>query len=1093
MTSRIQEDGTGGEAKWADIDDDEDDWAPETIEWNDGTKVTLAHTESSLSTTARDKDAKDAKDTKEKEANEPVTKGTSPVPTPPAQPSPREPPKTLASRNQTSVGPNATVLRVGANAERQQQQVKAAAAKASGDQSSSAAGRSPAPPPAKSPWATLPPIDRVSPINPPVQQPPPSFARGPQREQRSPDKLASSVPTREIAADDFNRSWRDTNPNTPKELYNSQSGKYEPVTETRRGILRSDHHQMRPPALLQRPGPNEQSKPAEPSPAFQTHRTSHQDGPWMRRRTSSNVSGGSGGFGRRMSLSRGDRPQDAKSELQVINGAADRSVSPGAPKDKANRDVSPNQRPNGYAWQPRNSMAYAPPGSQVGATHGQASSQDPAAAQAAVEDAIALQARIMKEKREEARQRKREEEEREEAARRERIRLKLEQLGPPPEKPKAEDKSAAQKSESAPASSQPTVRSPPKPSAPASTNEPKQYGLMKIQQPEPAKKFASPDEKTRETPQQATAGPHDSQPEPEKKMDVAKPNGILTHDEPRGQAKDQQGNRPTEDKNEARWKAPLNGPGQYTPWGPPAGAKLGSHASPNSNPWKPLSTDKALGNGTFDRNLTAFSARDYPLRPVGLSDAPPQPFSGATNQPPLTLPPSEPGPGVYEPFHPIPRPRPIGPPGSQWSAEARRNATAAWNNFHRVAAKQDAEDREKFQRELNALREEGAPAPTLPNFAETWRQVRVGDQPGQRQVVGVTKSGDGLGPLPPLHGFDAPVDGLPFVDNHARPFSNVTGRGSRFFPPVGDTRNRAINGGELRARSPSPPPPEELSSHPVYTGDSQRPQVHLPNPKPVVKLPPKTSPPPPVSKPVTFASITAAPPTSRNAMEASAAANTWQERINSLFGKKTTPAEKKGTLAINSASKEPLEDSTQATSAAVLLPQKHATELLAADAGKVASREVEEEEAMFEDREAGSLPVVRVPPMAPPNAWRAAQPPPARLRPKILKPMQVHSIDPNIVSLFIETEPSGHLQVVIRFPGSAELTSKTLPKKAADAIMRPKSGSSHRRGRRSGKARGTGGAGGSGKRQGPSGRGTRGKGTERPKNEESSGTTTAQA
>ena len=131
--------------------------------------------------------------------------------------------------------------------------------------------------------------------------------------------------------------------------------------------------------------------------------------------------------------------------------------------------------------------------------------------------------------------------------------------------------------------------------------------------------------------------------------------------------------------------------------------------------------------------------------------------------------------------------------------------------------------------------------------------------------------------------------------------------------------------------------------------------------------------------------------------------------------------------------------------------------------------------------------------MAPPNAWRAAQPPPARLRPKILKPMQVHSIDPNIVSLFIETEPSGHLQVVIRFPGSAELTSKTLPKKAADAIMRPKSGSSHRRGRRSGKARGTGGAGGSGKRQGPSGRGTRGKGTERPKNEESSGTTTAQA
>ena len=41
MTSRIQADGEGKESKWADIDDDEDDWAPETIEWGDGTKVTV--------------------------------------------------------------------------------------------------------------------------------------------------------------------------------------------------------------------------------------------------------------------------------------------------------------------------------------------------------------------------------------------------------------------------------------------------------------------------------------------------------------------------------------------------------------------------------------------------------------------------------------------------------------------------------------------------------------------------------------------------------------------------------------------------------------------------------------------------------------------------------------------------------------------------------------------------------------------------------------------------------------------------------------------------------------------------------------------
>lgn len=42
MTSRIQEDGGATEGKWADIEDDEDDWAPETIEWTDGTKTNLA-------------------------------------------------------------------------------------------------------------------------------------------------------------------------------------------------------------------------------------------------------------------------------------------------------------------------------------------------------------------------------------------------------------------------------------------------------------------------------------------------------------------------------------------------------------------------------------------------------------------------------------------------------------------------------------------------------------------------------------------------------------------------------------------------------------------------------------------------------------------------------------------------------------------------------------------------------------------------------------------------------------------------------------------------------------------------------------------
>ncbi|UKZ64607.1 uncharacterized protein TrAtP1_005821 [Trichoderma atroviride] len=43
MASRLNEDDTQGQNKWADIDDDDDDWEPEAITWGDGTKTTLPH------------------------------------------------------------------------------------------------------------------------------------------------------------------------------------------------------------------------------------------------------------------------------------------------------------------------------------------------------------------------------------------------------------------------------------------------------------------------------------------------------------------------------------------------------------------------------------------------------------------------------------------------------------------------------------------------------------------------------------------------------------------------------------------------------------------------------------------------------------------------------------------------------------------------------------------------------------------------------------------------------------------------------------------------------------------------------------------
>ncbi|KAK5689349.1 hypothetical protein LTS12_028882 [Elasticomyces elasticus] len=218
MTSRIQEDGSATESKWADIDDDEDDWAPETIEWTDGTKTNLA---------------------------EPPTPVPQPASLPTLQPEHRptvqpeqqlyqdikfhgeqprepllqmEPPPAVkdASRfapRPTSIGPNATVLRLGANAEKQAKYAGISSRGPNDKQPFSSSSN--APPPSKSPWAPLPPVEKASPGPPKAQlqqQPSPRhFNRDFQMGESFPGGPApSSFPPggpphpKEIAADDFN-------------------------------------------------------------------------------------------------------------------------------------------------------------------------------------------------------------------------------------------------------------------------------------------------------------------------------------------------------------------------------------------------------------------------------------------------------------------------------------------------------------------------------------------------------------------------------------------------------------------------------------------------------------------------------------------------------------------------------------------------------------------------------------------------------------------------------------------------------------------------------------------------------------------------
>ncbi|EDN03110.1 predicted protein [Histoplasma mississippiense (nom. inval.)] len=1023
MTSRIQEDGNGKEAKWADIDDDEDDWAPETIEWNDGTKITLTHTENVPLPGAKEKDT-----TKDGKLSPPLPESKS---------------KLLLSKT-SSVGPNATVLKLGASSDKQNRPGDLLAKNQNGKPTLTSKAQSAA---HRSPWAPLPPIDKVPPVTvgPPLHVP---SARFSQRDAHGhAPGPATSGPAKEIAADDFNRSWRDTHSSAPRELYNSQSGRYEPVLDTRRGPARNETN-FRPPSLLQRPTHGEQPTPAEPSPTFQSRASAADGVSWGRRRTSSNVSGGSGAFGRRMSLGKGP-----------VNGVNERSSSP-LPHQRGQyppRGISP---PQSSARQNRAALPtthYAPPGFHGGATQQSGPPLTNAAAQQQVpfEDPISMQQRIMREKRELARQRRKEEEEREEAAKQERIRLKLQAMGVSPEKPaeKIPEKPSgstlqkpAGEAQSAPpelskpaAGGAPTL-SPPKPPVPEPSGEPKQYGMMKVHHPASAKKLVAASEKSPDRPfpnnqpRQPASPPRDSKFESNRHLST-NVNGVRPSTE----------SSPTESSHESimdekppQWKGPLAGATPYTSW---SGQKLSPHPAPTSSLWGPLSNDKALGNGTFDRNLTGFPPRDLPLT-IGLPST--NDRLGSTERPqtmadngrpssPLSSPQERPS--RNETLKPIARPTPIGPPNSHSQSQRsqhdqvsrRSQDTSSWNDFHSVAAKGEAGESEKFHRELTTLREEEArsglgPVSLQVSFNETWRQVE-NDQASQHQIVSIARSTDRGASLPTLHGFPAAVTPLPFSDVSTKPPTNPTGRESRFFPHGGDQLRRPANIPSTHLRSPSPPPPDDISSHPVFTGDSNRPLVHLPTPKPRVKLPPQQVSPP--ALPMTTATLPsmAAAPAVRPVSQPVTNTTSWQDRFNGLFGKKPSPG-KTYALAVASVTKEPLEVQPSASLASVSFPQHDEIELR--DAGKATSKDVEDEEAIFEDREAGSTPVVKLPIMAPKAAWLPALPPPhSRLRSKYSKPVQPWSIEPNISGVFDDN----HTSVIIHLPGGDVAKTLIFPKK----------------------------------------------------------------
>ncbi|KAF8248066.1 hypothetical protein K440DRAFT_627605 [Wilcoxina mikolae CBS 423.85] len=267
LASRLgSDDSTNKEAKWADIDDDDDDWVPTTIEWNDKIKVTL-NTEGHAPLTEID-----SKPVKEPDKN----------------------PVKEAARQNVTIAPHAPSIKLSASPVKAKISQSVSGPKAlvtlKPSMKSTLSAVSHAPP--SSPWGKMP-LAIASPSEHRTSRPPNSLETSRQND-------TGHVP-KAVSAEVYDRSWRDNSCNQNRELFNSHTGKMEPVPDDYRPV----RSPISKPAVLQRStAPSQALGPAEPSAAFQTGRTSHRPDDFRRRRTSSNVSGGSGSMSRRLSLTR---------------------------------------------------------------------------------------------------------------------------------------------------------------------------------------------------------------------------------------------------------------------------------------------------------------------------------------------------------------------------------------------------------------------------------------------------------------------------------------------------------------------------------------------------------------------------------------------------------------------------------------------------------------------------------------------------------------------------------------------------------------------------------------------------------------------
>ncbi|KAI0149195.1 hypothetical protein BJ166DRAFT_58693 [Pestalotiopsis sp. NC0098] len=943
MADRLRPEDDRGQSNWADEDEDEE-WAPEAITWTDGTRITLENQPTPSIAPAVPTPAAPV-------ANVPVPPST--MPAAPLKEQPKSPVPGVATesaRASPSVKPS--LIASG----------KSLVLKGAPEKPTLVAKAPAMSTPAKSPWAPLPPVDRASPVlmelpNHQQQMPPPMRGYPP---RDSPFAQNPNLPAKEIAADDFSRGpWRDGQPAGNRELFNSQSGRYEPVQD-RRGS-RHDPNYRQHPALLQRPSQQQDFQgPAEPSAAFQTSRSSGHDAtPYGRRRTSSNVSGGSGSLMHRLG-----RPHDMAPLEQV-------APAPGQP--------SPARSQHAQPWQPRPS-----PG-QINATLQPAQlppvdvPADVPAAAAPSDNDIELQKRLMRERREMAIKRRLEGEANEEAARKERIALKLAAMGPAPERKSAkkeETKEVAFKRDG----------------PPVGIFSKEELATAAAERGATQTALSSPDKQ-----EAATVG------------SVSKSGNSAETASPENQ------------HTEPARSGPSSGPQPKAPWPEPtqkptdrvASWSGGSQSGPRNLWAAPAGNDRFLGNGTFDADLGQL-ADSEPAQPASMTSRPtPIGPPRSAHQAPQRLapigPPSGNRPGAQPPH------TGVAPRRNPWATadiaaddraiRAERQArleeqrktletqgVSANESQHTVrdtwrGVDIDQDGRRMTGHGVTTQHNERMDRHPGPSWNAPMPPHLGPDHGGHDQLSQPPYQQAGLpdgpytraAPLGPAgHG---PAGHGPAAHPRA---------GSRFFPHGGSRDIRQEDATvPPRSKSPTPPPPT-MDGHPAYDGDAGRPHVTLPPTRPVVKLPPAAQRPQQVKqapvpiappKPATFAAAAAAAATpaprptgttlsGRGANYANSAQSAgeiktqenWQQRINSLM---RAPHAKP--ISIDSSSKYAF-DAHANTSTTVSLPAlSPGGSSSFSETSDVTSKEMAEE--CFDEQEMGSLPLVNLPNEAPSALW----------------------------------------------------------------------------------------------------------------------------